>query len=617
VLQILRIFEESVFDMVRGHGKVPIGWQDLVDSDVFPDDKHHSTIDSTNSNEDEASIEVEAADADGSSSHNKNSSFTPSIVQSWKCWAGLAAKAVGIAARQNHDAITSACWYLDFDSDFDAFLEAQPVQAAQRAVGNVVPREGRKQGGRVLGGEVAVWTERIDFTNFECRVWPRAAVIAMSMWGVGNINIIKPSGSARPPTRENEDRDRGVAILSSYVVFSHYLKRFGIHPADISIHTKSQSTQSRGYRPTLIRGTLSEQLSLLHRHDVVLTKERKYSSLEMKINSQCPSISDDIIRPMNLVTKINQCGISCIGEGSGCVDARSCGSGGNSDHRREVTAVFVNIAEGAGGSRRDLLNRWLRSQAVKGVAFIGLCELNMWHELSSTDEAHSNFPVMRARAAEAGFPFSHILHSEAHPYSVGVMAAVPFQIVGEYGPPLFQRGVLHVYFDTLDVHVFVAHLHAHDSYKREEETAQIASLVAPYLKNSGRKVIIMGDLNSLYLNDKPFHEEDNLLEIFQRTNHSVYTRLNKKFLNKAGTAINYQPLQILDTAELKDVCTEYCHRRYGYKRATVNNIEGGKHDESHQQEERRRCLVARCAHSQPTSYNPEVRIHPFTAFKFQ
>ena len=32
--------------------------------------------------------------------------------------------------------------------------------------------------GRVLGGEVAVWTESIDYTNLDCRLWPRGGAAA-------------------------------------------------------------------------------------------------------------------------------------------------------------------------------------------------------------------------------------------------------------------------------------------------------------------------------------------------------------------------------------------------------------------------------------------------------
>jgi len=30
-----------------------------------------------------------------------------------------------------------------------------------------------------LGGEAALWTERIDFTLLRCRLWPRAAALAV------------------------------------------------------------------------------------------------------------------------------------------------------------------------------------------------------------------------------------------------------------------------------------------------------------------------------------------------------------------------------------------------------------------------------------------------------
>lgn len=600
--------------MIRKHGKVPIGWQDLVDSDVFPEDKHYEATVEIDMNGESYTHDIASAQVPNRVD-NLSLLRRPAIVQSWKCWAGLAAKATYVATSSGHDAITSACWYLDFDSDFEAFMEARPIQTAKKAVDNAnkvaatsgimydsvvdsfspvqVPPLGGKKGrrhmaprGRVLGGEVAVWTEGIDFTNFECRVWPRAAAVAMSMWGMKNLTI-DPPGHLDNTT----ERDWGIAMLSSYLIFSQYLARFGIHPADITFHTKSLS--SLGYTPSLVNGSLYEQLEMLRQNDVYLTALGVFSSSELKINSQCPAISEDIIRPLNLVKSEKDTVFGDDNEDSAGEDSesekRSCCA--------EVTAVQVNIAEGAGGHRQVIFNRWLKAQARKGVVFIGLCELNMWHELSSTTEAHSNFPVMRRRAAQAGFAFSHILHSDKHPYSVGIMAAVPFKIVGEYGPPLFQRGVLHVYFASLDLHVLVAHLHAHDSSLREAETTVIANIVESYLKK-GCNVIVMGDLNSLHLKDKPFHEEAKLLPLFQLTNSSVYKRLKRKFLDTSATAINYKPLQILEKAGLKDVCFEYCNRNAKLlDHGTDRFIEGLKN-----------CLLAKCSFTQPTAYNPEVRV---------
>ena len=71
------------------------------------------------------------------------------------------------------------------------------------------------------------------------------------------------------------------------------------------------------------------------------------------------------------------------------------------------------------------------------------------------------------------------MHSKEHPYNLGIMASLPFTVLHEYRPPLFERGVLRVWFRTIAVHVFVAHLNAHDSLQRENETSFLSSLVTP------------------------------------------------------------------------------------------------------------------------------------------
>jgi hypothetical protein len=59
------------------------------------------------------------------------------------------------------------------------------------------------------------------------------------------------------------------------------------------------------------------------------------------------------------------------------------------------------------------------------------------------------------------------------PYNLGLVSARPFTVLAEYGPPLFQRGVLHVYYHSIQLHVFIVHLHAHSSKERSAEANKL------------------------------------------------------------------------------------------------------------------------------------------------
>jgi hypothetical protein len=59
---------------------------------------------------------------------------------------------------------------------------------------------------------------------------------------------------------------------------------------------------------------------------------------------------------------------------------------------------------------------------------------------------------------------------------VGIVSASPFTVLGEYGPPTFQRGVLHVHFEAVALHVLVVHLHAHSSTHRISEAHAIVKV---------------------------------------------------------------------------------------------------------------------------------------------
>ena len=217
-----------------------------------------------------------------------------------------------------------------------------------------------------------------------------------------------------------------------------------------------------------------------------------------------------------------------------------------------------------------------------------MCELNSWHNLESTSVNHldKNFPRFRTYAASVGFVHSHVMHSTDHPYNIGIMSALPFNVLHEYQPPLFERGVLHVLFRTINVHVFVAHLNAHNAHKREIETAFIASKVIPLIRK-GEKVIVMGDLNSLSPQDKALHKEEDLDHFLN--DHGQSPNLRLKLLNASGN-INYQPIQNLLDSGLTDTCAISCEQH-------------GEDVEA--------CMSRNCRASEPTLFNPEVILRLF------
>ena len=67
-------------------------------------------------------------------------------------------------------------------------------------------------------------------------------------------------------------------------------------------------------------------------------------------------------------------------------------------------------------------------------------------------------------------------HTYLQPYNLGIVSARPFTVVAEYGPPVFQRGALHVYYASLSLHVIVVHLHAHSSRSRIQEAQELVKV---------------------------------------------------------------------------------------------------------------------------------------------
>ena len=119
-------FSQKVDSLVRRHGKVMVGWDEILGPGLPRD----------------------------------------VVVQSWR-----GPKAMAQIVQQGHPALLSAGYYLDL------YLSAASSYAADPHAG--VPDSLRA---RVLGGEAAMWSEFADSVVYESRVWPRAATVAERLW---------------------------------------------------------------------------------------------------------------------------------------------------------------------------------------------------------------------------------------------------------------------------------------------------------------------------------------------------------------------------------------------------------------------------------------------------
>lgn len=357
------------------------------------------------------------------------------------------------------------------------------------------------------------------------------------------------------------------SLHMSYIRYRYFLYERGIEAAAISLNLPDTSSSLMKNAPTLY---WSEK-KLLHHwlHDLTSYVSNETGHLVQvrdKLVSQCPEVPEAMQRPVWYEESTYN----------------------ESSFTRPLTSLFLNVAEGAHDpSKRFKFKQWLTEQAESGVSFIGLSEMNDWDKLENPTEYKYNFPRMRRLASEVGFSYYHVM-SSSQPYNIGIMSAVPFEVVAEYYPPLFQRGLLHVFMRSIRLHVFVAHMHAHSSHQRELEMKELASLVHPIIEQNNMKVIVMGDLNTLYDGDKESHSLWTDLFEDAAISSPVVRRLKKKFCHEHSPNINYNPMTILMNVGLRDSCSEHCSQTSS--------------DDGYRQ-----CYEDYCSYSQPTEYNPEVR----------
>src|SRR5579885_1190156 len=131
-------FNQRVQKVVSKHGKIMIGWDEVLHPDLPSD----------------------------------------TVVQSWRGQDSLAQ-----AAKQGYRGLLSYGYYLDL---MWPALRHYAVDPMADAALTLSPEEAQ----RILGGEACMWSEYASPENLDSRIWPRMAAIAERLWSPKNVTDV-------------------------------------------------------------------------------------------------------------------------------------------------------------------------------------------------------------------------------------------------------------------------------------------------------------------------------------------------------------------------------------------------------------------------------------------
>ena len=131
-------FNTRVQKIVSKHGKIMVGWDEILRPDLPKD----------------------------------------IVVQSWRGQDSLAA-----AAKQGYRGLLSFGYYVDLNWPASRHYAVDPMTGA---AANLTPEE--KQ--RILGGEACMWSEYVSPENIDSRLWPRTAAIAERLWSAQDVTDV-------------------------------------------------------------------------------------------------------------------------------------------------------------------------------------------------------------------------------------------------------------------------------------------------------------------------------------------------------------------------------------------------------------------------------------------
>lgn len=598
--QLTKYFETEVFRIVLHKlKKIPIVWQGILDAGnvpeeyVFTGEGTQSTTTAVRSRGRRLTSVASAMTTEeplllfpSGSSSSSSEDTAKVIIEPWKCWGGLAVRAAAEAiGRRQYPVWMAACHYLDYNSDWTTFLMTDQLgkvdpaflpkpyssssssgsSAASAATTSSAskPNDRRQHSDYFLGGEGAMWTECVDHTNFECRVWPRAGAIAQSLWG---FHPVVDSPTTTTSTAYSSSPSDSAALTlpftqylyASYVHFRYFLSHvLHVAAAPLIFHYPERSGNHGASSTSALSLSLSQ--------DALASSASSISSaatLSSGPQNLVPIYPKNMSRALQLIDAL-EAGITITSSGPKVIASLPRGAIHKAGHQMwissqclgipesiqrplttsSISVAQLNIADGSLGLRRDQMLAWLQSKAQAGVMVVGFCELVGWNTLHSKTELVKNLPWLALRAAHAGFVHSYVSKPFAtNAYPVGLVSIYPLEVLHEWHAPHLQRGAVHVYIAALQLHVVVVHLHAHDATLRAQEAAWLMHMLQPILTR-GERLVLMGDLNTLSPYDRQHHEAQGLLHLLERSDHPVFPRLRKKFTTPDGQHMDYRAMQ--------------------------------------------------------------------------
>jgi len=128
-------FTTRVQELVSKHGKIPIGWDEILQPN------------------------------------------TPKqvMIQSWR-----GQDSVADAAKRGHNAILSSGYYIDLSESAERHYAVDPLGKAAAALTD-------EERAHILGGEATIWSELVTSETIESRIWPRTAAIAERFWSPQDV----------------------------------------------------------------------------------------------------------------------------------------------------------------------------------------------------------------------------------------------------------------------------------------------------------------------------------------------------------------------------------------------------------------------------------------------